>query len=99
MNPRDRRLRLRKSTVRHLEPGNAAAVRGGTVQLETKKTSENMPCGTINGPGCVVTDQTDFTCPELWTCDTCYDTCHNNGTAYGASCEPTYCSCFNTDCC
>lgn len=75
MNPRDRRLRLRKNTVRNLNPHSAAVVRGGTVHLDTKNPSENMACGTLKGPGCIsygcTTDQTGFTCVYYETCVTC----------------------------
>ena len=94
MNPRDRRLRLRKSTVRNLNPGNASAVKGGTIQLETKKTSENMQCGTMQGPGCVTNYLCDpsegFTCPLLWTCDDC-----PGGT--GETCGTCDQTCFTCD--
>jgi len=36
MNPRERKLRLRKSTVRDLNPEVASRAFGGTVELDTK---------------------------------------------------------------
>jgi len=39
MNPRDRKLRLQKTTVRNLLPGNANRARGGYIILQTKDPS------------------------------------------------------------
>jgi hypothetical protein len=79
MNPRDKRLRLRKSTVRGLNPSHAADAKGGTVRFDKKTATDDTNCFlTYNQVGCesyLCNESEGFTCPMLWTCDTCYQTC------------------------
>lgn len=61
MNPRDRRLRLRKSTVVNLNPNLASGARGGKTILEP------------SGYACSYDDQLSCFCSN--TCHTCNNTC------------------------
>ena len=73
MNPRDRRLRLCKSTVRNLMANGAAQVLGGAVKFDTKGDTEYETCGqpTDGLEACTATcfgtcpnsACEDFTCP------------------------------------
>ena len=80
MEPRHRKLRLRKNTLRDLTPQDASAARGGAWELDTKNT-ENILCS--------------LECTETCTCDdacrtkafsncfnTCYDTHCDTVTCY-----------------
>jgi hypothetical protein len=79
MNPRDRRLRLRKSTVRNLTEGAAARVQGGKERtvIPQEDEDDDTVAGTCGATAC------GGTCGEL-TCH-CTDTCPN------ATCLFTYC--------
>ena len=88
MNPRDRRLRLRKSTVRDLTAKGATLAFGGAVKFATKGDTEYATCGEYSDPqeGCTATCLgtcpnsacEQFTCPcEVSANDTCneFDSC------------------------
>lgn len=66
MNPHDRKLRLRRSTVRNLTPSEVALVRGAdSVVFDTKNGSENVTACQTNA--CTEGCETAFTCQET-TC-------------------------------
>jgi len=105
MNPRDRRLRLRRSTIRDLTPSKAAHVQGGAKYLATKTQSEEAcpeptggctaTCGTACHTDCGGGGFTCITCGE-YSCD---DTCTCAGSCQGG-CESaeTVCTCYEPSC-
>ena len=101
MNPRDRRLRLRKSTVRNLNPGSASAARGGTVHFDTKNPTENTNCVNtygqvtcLSGANCPASE--GFTCELAWTCNACHETGGDCDTL-NVTCDQTQCTCETTE--
>jgi hypothetical protein len=100
MNPRDRRLRLRKSTVRGLGPSHAAEARGGTVKFDKKTTTDDTNCFlTYNQVGCesyLCNNSEGFTCDLAWTCNTCHETGGDCDTL-NVTCDQTQCTCQTTE--
>lgn len=99
MNPRERRLRLHKSTVRDLTPRHASQARGGAIVFGTKTDTEQTNCTEPTG-GCTATCNTacKTDCNGGYTCLTCGEyscdaTCTCAGTCQG-SCE-TVCTCYS----
>ena len=61
-----------------LDPGHASrAIGGDSVRFDKKTATDDTNCFQTYQVGCSVTcnNSEGFTCPYLWTCDTCYQTC------------------------
>jgi hypothetical protein len=69
MNPRDRRLRLRKSTVLNLNPDGAMQARGGAKDFGPKTETEHTTCDPTEGctetcfESCIRSRCPELTCP------------------------------------
>ena len=86
MNPRDRRLRLSRTTVRDLMPTAARQARGGTMHLDTKNTQGHCNTGYSNSPEyCHNTIGVD-TCDATYCLNDCEDT------AYFSCIETCFCT-------
>jgi len=84
MNPRNRKLRLRKSTVQNLTSDLAALARGGATQ------GNPVTChiqASAEGVICVDTDDTACNTNNDVTCDTCYTDCPTDSNYY--TCQDT----------
>ena len=91
MNPRHRKLQLRKHTVRSLTPHHASKAQGGKViepTGETRAFTNCMYCGGTDELTCFPT------CHQ--SCESCMDTCQGTcaGSCYGScggTCEQDSC--------
>lgn len=63
MNPLDRLLRLRKSTVLNLDPSSASTVRGGKILVDT---NSEWPICEDTTEGC--SHHCSEACPTHWEC-------------------------------
>ena len=88
MNPRNKKLRLQRTTIRNLTASTAEQVVGGSIHISTKDESEMKMCDPTGQVGCSVScfesclhtacggcyPETEETCFQ--TCDyTCMEPC------------------------